>query len=66
MASQDLRAFLNSIASKYVGYANAIHDGGFTEQAELAAADRTDLVDLGIPTGAARVIVAVARGTGDS
>ena len=66
MASQDLRAFLSSIAGKYVGYADAIHNGGFTEQAELAAADRSDLVHLDVPTGAAGLIVAAARGNGDS
>ncbi|KAL0056155.1 hypothetical protein WJX82_008246 [Trebouxia sp. C0006] len=41
---------------------NAIHKGEFTNQAELAAADRTDLEKLGIPKGAAGLIIAAAAG----
>lgn len=66
MASQELRAFLISIDSRYVDHADAIHKGEFTNQAELAAAERTDLEKLGIPEGAAGLIIAAARGKGDS
>ena len=66
MASQELRAFLSCIDRRYVDHANTIHQGEFTNQAELAAADRTDLEKLGIPKGAAGLIIAAARGTGDS
>ena len=66
MASQELRAFLKSIDSRYVDHADAIHKGEFTNQAELAAADRTDLEKLGIPKGAAGLIIAAAAGKGDS
>ncbi|KAA6429925.1 MAG: hypothetical protein FRX49_00357 [Trebouxia sp. A1-2] len=65
MASQELRAFLSSIDSRYVDHADAIHKGEFTNQAELAAADRTDLEKLGIPKGAAGLIIAAAGGKGD-
>ena len=47
-------------------HADAIHKGEFTTQAELAAADRTDLEKLGIPKGAAGLIIAAAAGKGDS
>ena len=65
MASQELRAFLSSIDNRYVDHADAIHKGEFTNQAELAAADRTDLEKLGIPKGAAGLIIAAAGGKGD-
>ncbi|DBA70039.1 TPA: hypothetical protein ACH3X2_012290 [Trebouxia sp. C0005] len=65
MASQELRAFLSSIDSRYVDHADAIHKGEFTNQAELAAADRTDLEKLGIPKGAAGLIIAAAGGKGN-
>ncbi|KAL3161929.1 hypothetical protein ABBQ38_009010 [Trebouxia sp. C0009 RCD-2024] len=41
---------------------DAIHKGEFTNPAELAAADRTDLEKLGIPKGAAGLIIAAAGG----
>ena len=66
MASQELRAFLSHIDSRYVDHADAIHKGEFTNQAELAAADRTDLEKLGIPKGAAGLIIAAAGGKGGS
>ena len=66
MASQELRAFLSSVDSRYMGHADAIHNGQFTSKTELAAADRSDLVELGIPKGAAGAIIAAARGKGDS
>ena len=47
-------------------YADAIYDGEFTSQAELGAADRADLQALGIPKGAAGLIIAAAGGAGDS
>ena len=37
-----------------------------TSQAELAAADRTDLQGLGSSKGAAVLIITAARGTSDS
>ncbi|KAL3159440.1 hypothetical protein ABBQ38_009866 [Trebouxia sp. C0009 RCD-2024] len=66
MASLELRAFLSSIDSRYVDHAHAIHRGEFANQAELAAADRTDLEELGIPKGAAGLIIAAAGGKGPS
>ena len=66
MASQELRAFLSSIDSRYVDHADAIHKGEFTNPAEIAAADCTDLEKLGIPKGAAGLIIAAAGGRGDS
>ncbi|DBA70038.1 TPA: hypothetical protein ACH3X2_012289, partial [Trebouxia sp. C0005] len=63
---QELRAFLSSIDSRHVDHADAIHKGEFTNQAELAAADRTDLEKLGIPKGAAGLIIAAAGGKGSS
>lgn len=66
MASHELRAFLSSIDSRYVNHVAAIHKGEFTNQAELAAADRTDLEKLGIPKGAAGLIIAAAGGKGGS
>ncbi|KAL0035427.1 hypothetical protein WJX77_006242 [Trebouxia sp. C0004] len=64
MASQELRAFLSRVDSRYVDHADAIHQGEVTNQAELAAADRTDLEKLGIPKGAAGLIIAAAGGKG--
>ncbi len=66
MASQELKSFLGGVNLKYLAYADAIFEGEFTSQAELGAADRTDLQALGIPKGAAGLIVAAARGAGDS
>ena len=66
MASQELKAFLTSVDSGYLDYADAIYEGEFTRQAELGAADRADLQALGIPMGAAGLIIAVAQGAGNS
>ena len=66
MASKEPRAFLGSINSRYVDHADAIYKGEFTDQAELAAADRTDLEKLGISKCAAGLIIAAAGGKGDS
>ncbi len=65
MASQELRAFLSSVDSSYVNHADTLHNGQFTRMVELAATDRSDLMELGIPKGAAGAIIAAARGTGD-
>ena len=59
MASQELKIFLSSINWRYLDYADAIYEGEFTSQAELGAAERTDLQALGIPKGAAGLIIAV-------
>jgi len=66
MASQQLKSFLSSVNFGYLDYADAIYEGEFTSQAELGAADHTDLQALGIPKGAAELIIAAARGAGDS
>jgi hypothetical protein len=66
MASEELKTFLSSVNIGYLKYADVIHKGEFTSQAELGAADRTDLQDLKIPKGAAGLIIAAARGAGDS
>ena len=66
MASQELKAFLSSVNFGYLDYADAIYEGEFTSQAELGAADRTDLQVLGTPKGAAGLIIAAATGAGDS
>ena len=66
MASQELRAFFSSIDSEYLDHAEAIRQSGFAKKAELAAADRTDLEKLGIPKGAAGMIIAAAGGRGNS
>ncbi len=66
MASQELKTFLSSVNFGYLDYADAIYEGEFTSQAELGAADRADLQALGIPKGAAGLIIAAARGAGDS
>lgn len=65
MASQKLRAFLSSIDRRYEDHADAVHTGGFTSQAEVAAANCADLEKLGIPRGAAGVLIAEAGGKGD-
>ncbi|KAA6423986.1 MAG: hypothetical protein FRX49_05945 [Trebouxia sp. A1-2] len=66
MASQNLKSFLSSVNSGYLHYADAIYDSEFTSQAELGAADRADLQALGIPKGAAGLIIAAARGAGSA
>ena len=66
MASQDLKTFLRSVNSRYLNYAEVSHEGQLTNQAELGAADRTDLQALGVPTGAAGLSIKAARGAGDS
>ena len=66
MASQELKTFLSSVNFGYLDYADAIYEGEFTSQAELGAADRADLQALGIPKGAAGLIIAAARGAGNS
>ena len=62
MASQELKSFLSSVKVGYLEYADGIHQGEFISQAELGAADRSDLQALGIPKGAAGLIIATARG----
>ena len=66
MASEELESFLNSVSLAYLAFADAIHEGGITSNAELGAVERTDLQTLGIPLGAAALIIATARGSGDS
>ena len=62
MAAQELGAFLSSIDGRYVDHADAIYRCEFINQAELAAADHTDLEELGIPKGAAGLIIKAAGG----
>ena len=66
MASQELKLFLSGVDSAYLRFADVIHRGQFISQAELTAAERKDLEDMGIPKGAAGLIIAAARDTGDS
>ncbi len=66
MASQELKDFLSSVNPTYLDYADSIYEGEFTSKAELGAADRKDLQALKIPKGAAGLIIAEARGAGDS
>ncbi len=66
MASQELKLFLSGVDSAYLRFADVIHRGQFISQAELTAAERKDLEDMGIPKGAAGLIIASARDTGDS
>jgi len=66
MASEKLKCFLRSVSLAYLEFADAIHEGGITSKAELGAVERTDLQTLGIPLGAAALIIATARGSGDS
>ena len=66
MASQELKTFLTSINLGYLDYADAIYEGEFTNQAELGTAERIDLQALGVPKCAAGLIIAAARGAGDS
>ncbi len=66
MASQELKNFLRRVNTEYLVHADALHQGEFTNQAELGAADRADLENLGVPKGAAGLIIKEAGGTGDS
>ncbi len=66
MASQELKKFLRGVNTEYLVHADALHHGEFTNQAELGAADRADLEKLGVPKGAAGLIIKEAEGTGDS
>ena len=54
------RSFLSSVNFGYLDYAEAIYEGEVNSQAELGAAERADLQALGIPKGAAGLIVAGA------
>jgi len=58
--------FLRLVNNEYLVHADALHHGEFTNQAELGAADRADLENLGVPKGAAGLIIKEAAGTGDS
>ncbi len=64
MASEELKEFLRSIDEDYVQYAELLHEGTYTNKAELSAADKTDLVALKVPLGAAGLIIKTAQGTG--
>ena len=66
MASQELKRFLRVIDSDYVVYADVLHHGSFKRRIELAAADRKDLENLGIPIGPAGAIIRAAQGTAGS
>ncbi|KAK9819629.1 hypothetical protein WJX72_000463 [[Myrmecia] bisecta] len=62
LASEELKEFLRSIKAEYVQYAELLHEGTFTDKAELSGADKTDLVALGVPNGAAGLIIRTAQG----
>ena len=66
MASQELKLFLSSVDSTHLRFADIIHRGEFTCQAELSAAEPKDLEDMGIPKGAAGLIIASARDKGET
>ena len=66
MASQELKNTLRRVNPEYLIRADALHQGEFTNQAELGAANRADLEDLDAPKGAAGLIIQEAGGTGDS
>ncbi len=56
--------FLRSIKEEYVQYAELLHEGNFTNKAELSAADKWELEALKVPKGAAGLIIKAAQGTG--
>ncbi len=58
--------FLSGVNSAYSNFADVIYRGQFTCQAELTAAERKDLEDMGIPKGAAGLIIASARDKGET
>ena len=64
MASQELIEFLRSLKEDYVQYAQVLHEGTYTDRAELSAAQVPDLQALGVPKGAAGLIIKAAEGTG--
>lgn len=66
MASQELKKFLSRVNPEYLVHADALYQGEFTNQAELGAADRADLEDVGVRKGAAGLIIEEAGGTGAS
>ncbi|CAL8466446.1 g5982 [Coccomyxa elongata] len=65
MASQELIGFLRSVDEKCAQYAQLLQAGTFTDRLELSAADKFDLEALGVPKGAAGLIMEAAQGTGD-
>lgn len=65
MASQQLKTFLSSIDKRYLDYADGIYQD-FRNKAELGTAERADLLALGVPKGAAGLLISAAKGTGDS
>ncbi len=65
MASQELKAFLSSVnLDTWTMQMPSMKVNSLVRQ--LGAADRADLQALGIPKGAAGLIIAAARGAGDS
>ena len=66
MASQEHKKFLGRVNPEYLVHADALYPGEFTNQAELGAADRADLEDVGVRKGAAGLIIKEAGGTGAS
>ena len=67
MASEKLKNFLRKVDEDedYSPYAEVLHVGKFTTKAQLGAASREQLITLGIPDGAAGLIVQAAKGTGE-
>lgn len=66
MAPEELKAFLTSIDSRYLDYADRIHNEGFTSIVEVAFAREAELQAKGVITGAARQIIDAAQRRGNS
>lgn len=64
MASLELIEFLRSVNVNYAQYAQILHEGTYTIRGELSAAERSDLEALGMPKGAAGLIIKAAEKTG--
>ena len=67
MASEKLKDFLRKVDEDedYSPYAELLHVGKFTTKAQLGAASREQLIAIGIPDGAAGLIIQAAKGAGE-
>ena len=68
MASEEVKAFLTSIDSRYLDYADRIHNEGFTSIVEVAFANarEAELQAKGVTMGAARQIIDAPQHRGNS